>query len=213
MNYLYIPIGTNCHIAENLKTVNLRNQSLPFDWLLIESSKNFEYCNNLINTSFCNFTKDLIYNYRNKVISKHYPYSEFFHYDLINNITLDKESDKNKDLIDMMNRRAERFMKIISDNSKEIIFICGIMFNSFKIFDHTKVHKDMADFENNKNINVKTFKVLVYFINDDDYNLEIPNIYCDLHKFIFLKYIRNTKFSKNYGEPLDFLNLLKNINK
>ena len=52
---------------------------------------------------------------RNKVISKIYPYSEFFHYDLIKNTT-DKMEMKNENLVDMMNRRGERFMNIITDN-------------------------------------------------------------------------------------------------
>ena len=95
MNIIYIPIGTNCHPAMNLNLLKLRTMSLPFDWLLINPLNIFEYLNNLINTNFSNFTKDLIYNNRNKVISKNYPYSEFFHYDLIKNTT-DKTKNENE---------------------------------------------------------------------------------------------------------------------
>ena len=32
--YMYISLGPTCHPAGNLKSLNLRNQAFPFDWLL-----------------------------------------------------------------------------------------------------------------------------------------------------------------------------------
>jgi len=209
MKYMYIPIGINCHPAMNLNMLKLRTMSLPFDWLLINSLNIFEYINNLINTDFINFTKDLVYNHRNKVISKHYPYSEFFHHDLIKNKT-DKpdKNDRNDNLVDTMNRRAKRFMNLITDEKIDILFLNTIMYNNFQILDHDKLYNDMYQFENNKNIKCK-FKILVYLMNDNtDFELNIPPKYNNLNNFIFRKYIRNTSISKHYGKPEDFNKLL-----
>jgi len=210
--YMYIPIGTNCHTAMNLDNLKLRTTSLPFDWLLINPLNIFEYLNNLINTNFSNFTKDLIYNNRNKVISKNYPYSEFFHHDLIKNTT-DKIEIKNENLVDMMNRRGERFMKIITDNKMDIIFLNTMMYDTFNNLDHDKVYNDIYQFENNEYIKCN-FRVIIYLMNDDnDFNLYIPSKYYNLKKVIFTKYIRDTSISKNYGNIEDFNKLLQICSK
>lgn len=54
---MFISLGPNCHPSGNLRKLNLRKQSLPFDWLLCNNKfRLFEYVNNLINTNFSNFT-------------------------------------------------------------------------------------------------------------------------------------------------------------
>lgn len=209
---MYIPIGTNCHSAMNLNLLKLRTISLPFDWLLVNPLNSFEYLNNLINTNFSNFTKNLIYNNRNKVISENYPYSEFFHYDLIKNST-DKKENENENLIDMMNRRGERFMNIITDDKLNIIFLNNIIYDTFIDLDHDKFYNDIYLFENNKYIKCD-FKVIIYLMNDDiDFNLDIPTKYYNLKKIIFTKYIKDTSISKNYGNIEDFNKLLQTFSK
>ena len=49
---MFISLGPNCHAAGNLTRLKLRNQSLPFDWLLCNELRVFEYINDLINTNF-----------------------------------------------------------------------------------------------------------------------------------------------------------------
>ena len=84
---MYIPIGYNCLVAGNLEILNIRNKSFPFDWILINGEYLFSYLNDLINSKFIKFTKNLKYNHRNIVISENYPNCQFLHHDLINNIT------------------------------------------------------------------------------------------------------------------------------
>jgi hypothetical protein len=48
---IFISLGPTCHPAGNLGKLHLRNQSLPFDWLLISELKGFEYANSLIDTN------------------------------------------------------------------------------------------------------------------------------------------------------------------
>ena len=81
---MYIPIGKNCLVAGQLDILKLREVALPFDWLLIKDQYIFIYLNDLINTKFENFTKNLLYNDRNVVISEKYPFCEFLHQDLNN---------------------------------------------------------------------------------------------------------------------------------
>jgi hypothetical protein len=211
MKYTYIPIGVNCHPAMNLNMLNLRKMSLPFDWLLINSLNIFEYINDLIRTDFINFTKKLEYNHRNKVISQYYPYTEFFHHDLIKN-TSDKpemnNSNINNNLIDTMNRRGKRFMDIITDEKLDVIFLNTMMYDVFKNLDHDKLYNDMYQFENNCKIKCK-FTILVYMMNDNnDFEMNIPPKYNYLKHFIFKKYVRNTKVSKYYGKLSDFRKIL-----
>lgn len=51
-----------------------------------------------------------------------YDYVEFYHYDLIKNETIGRPQDNDKNLVEMMNRRAKRFMDIIDNKSNEVIF-------------------------------------------------------------------------------------------
>jgi hypothetical protein len=208
---MFISIGPNCHPAGNLQALGFRNISLPFDWLLIEENSVFYYVNDCINTNFENFTKELIYNHRNKVVSKYYDFVEFFHYDLIKNVVFNRPLDEGKQLLETMNRRAIRFMNIITKKDNEVIFLCMLhhtnVINNGNL-NNIKLYKDMVAFDNNNNIKC-SYKIVVYLYNDnDDYELILPKEFLNLTHFIFLKYIRNQTISKVYGDSEDFKTLL-----
>lgn len=212
---MFISLGPNCHPAGNLNYLNLRKQSLPFDWLLCSDVRIFEYINDLINTFFSNFTTNLIYNHRKKVISKNYDYVEFFHHDLLKNVsdrTEDKVEENKEPLIEVMNKRAKRFMDIISNETNEVVFLCMLhhtkLIKDKKINDR-KLYEDMINFDTNLNIKCN-FKVLVYLYNDnEDYNLILPDEFDNLNNFIFDKYIRNQTVNRIYGDVKDFKQLLE----
>lgn len=204
---MFISIGPNCHPAGNLRFLKLRNISLPFDWLSIEKARVFEYINDLIGTNFLNFTHDLSYNVRGKVVSKHYDYVEFFHYDLIANEHINRVEDEGKNLIEMMNRRGQRFMEIISDKNSDVNFVCMLHYTI--INGNNNLYNDMKKFDDNVNIKCK-YKILVYLYNDnDDFELIIPNELLLLKHFIFDKYIKDQKVSSIYGNKKDFEKMLK----
>lgn len=211
---MFIPLGHNCHPTGNLIKLNLRKQSFPFDWLLCDGERRFEYINNLINTNFSNFTANLVYNERGKVISKHYEYVEFYHHDLIKNVSDIRDNgifEKSETLIQAMHRRGKRFMDIISNESNEIVFLY-ILHHTKLIKDgsinNNKLYQDMVHFDTNLNIKCR-FKVLVYLYNDnEDYDLIIPHELYNLKHFIFDKYIRNKNICKIYGDYKDFVQLL-----
>ncbi len=131
---MFISLGPLCQPALKLRKLGLKPISLPFDWMFIDGTRLFEYINDLINTNFQNFTNDLTYDWRDKVISKHYNYAEFFHYDLIKNTIFNRPEDNNKNLVEMMNRRGQRFMDIICNENNEVIFVC--------VFPYVRVIKD-----------------------------------------------------------------------
>ena len=171
--YIYISIGPHCHPAGNLKKLNLRKESLPFDWLLCKQLRGFEYVNDLINENFSNFTTNLIYNNEGIVISKNYDYVKFFHHDLLKNKSncADDIDQNDKILIEVMNKRGKRFMNIISNKENKVIFIYMLK-HSYLIKDglinNNKLFQDMINFDNNSNIKCN-FKVLVYLANYSNY--------------------------------------------
>jgi len=93
-----------------------------------------------------------------------------------------------------MNKRGQRFMDIISNESNEVVFLC-MLHHTNLIKDgilNYNLYQDMINFDTNLNIKCN-FKVLVYLYSEDkDYNLIIPNKLYDLKNFIFDKYIINT---------------------
>ena len=187
---MLIPIGHSCHAAGNLNKLGLRKESFPFDWLLIPGPKVFEYINDLINTRFQNFTKDLTYNHRQKVVSLHYDYVEFFHHDLIKNKTLNRPEDNEKDLVELMNNRGKRFINIIENKENEVVFLCMLKYKHIFIKgeNNNTLYEDMLKFDNNTNINCH-YKVLLYFFNDEDYEMKLPPEFENLKHFIFEIYM------------------------
>lgn len=79
------------------------------------------YCTYCIKTDFKNFTSQLKYNYRKKVISKYTPFSEFFHHDLI----------QNNELCIKFKKRSKLFMDIINNKEKYIKFIYYYPYNLY----------------------------------------------------------------------------------
>uniref|UniRef100_A0A6C0LH98 Uncharacterized protein n=1 Tax=viral metagenome TaxID=1070528 RepID=A0A6C0LH98_9ZZZZ len=212
---MFISLGPYCHPSGNLKKLNLRKQSLPFDWLMCNGNRGFEYVNNLINTNFSNFTTNLIYNHRGKVISKDYDYVQFFHHDLLKNVNDnmgDKVEETEETLIEVMNKRGKRFMDIISNENNEVVFLYALHHTQLikdGLINNQKLYQDMIKFDTNLNIKCN-FKVLVYlFNNNEDYNLTLPDEVENLNNFIFDKYIRNQNVSRVYGDVKDFKQLLE----
>lgn len=124
----YISLGPDCHIAGALNFMNLRLQALPFDFLLSPSNKGLEYVCSLIENNFSDFLNKLEYNNQNKVLSKNYPDTLFYHHDLIKNKQKLVKSLKidhinmNEPLITKFRRRGDRFMNIISNENKCMFF-------------------------------------------------------------------------------------------
>jgi hypothetical protein len=130
-NTTYVSLGPDCTIAGLLNDLNLRKQSLPFDFLLTHPLLGIKYVTDLINNDFSDYLNDLKCNNQNKVYSANYPNSLFYHHDLINNkqnlVKSLKIDHLNMDepLIDKFKRRGNRFINIINDKDNiNLFFYC-----------------------------------------------------------------------------------------
>ncbi|MBK7240512.1 MAG: hypothetical protein IPI00_10090 [Flavobacteriales bacterium] len=109
-----IPLGCDCHPAYALQKLNIRNKSLPFDWLNTDSIRGLEFVSENLKNDFIDFLSDLYINSRGHIVSEKYPYAEFMHEK--NLIVL--KSDKDKFL-----RRIDRLKSLLNN---EIYFIYNV---------------------------------------------------------------------------------------
>ena len=201
MDTIFIPLGRNCLIAGNLKLLNLRNLSLPFDWNLQKPAhKGLSCVNKLITNNFNGFTDNLTYhNFNNKPCSENYPNMIFVHHDLI----------KNSELINTFTERSKRFMKIIHSN-KMCVFCYNISFSVYNNINSMKTFfYDITQFFNIMRGKCK-FKLIIIVDNDIEFDLEIYNFikFEKLNNLYFKKFIININVHKTYGDHLEFKKIL-----
>lgn len=105
-----------------------RKEAFPFDFLLTDTEKGLEYVSLLIKNNFIDFLDELEYNKNFKVISKKYPYTQFFHHDLLKNKQTLVKSLKldhvnlEEPLINKFKRRSLKFMNIINSVDETCLF-------------------------------------------------------------------------------------------
>lgn len=97
-NKIYIPIGIDCTIAEEIKKKNKRTNAYPFDWVVT-----YNGVTDIIKNKFINYLPD------NNTIQNYKSHTLFLH----NNFPADNEK---------MNRRINRFMDLLNNKTDEIIF-------------------------------------------------------------------------------------------
>lgn len=103
-----LPIGCDCHPAYMISKLELRNESLPFDWLDTKPSLALHYAFINIKDNFSDFLIDLKKNEKGKVFAEKYPEALFYHFDdLIENVQL-----QNK-----IRQRIARFLELRSSKS------------------------------------------------------------------------------------------------
>ena len=103
-----LPIGCDCHPAYMISKLELRNESLPLDWLDTKPSLALYYAFINIKDNFSDFLIDLKKNEDGKVFANKYPEALFYHFDdLIENVQL-----QNK-----IRQRIARFLELRSSKS------------------------------------------------------------------------------------------------
>ena len=148
--YNFLTIGYDCSPAAALKGLNLRNEALPFDWV-VSNISSLEKC---FQDNFIKYHTNLKFNYnKTRLIDEYgfefphdYPLQNIDNIDDINNINnINNISDdkigegiigeeKNKIIVsdwkkyhniakEKYNRRIKRFLNIVNDN-KPIIILC-----------------------------------------------------------------------------------------
>lgn len=153
--YNYITIGYDCSTAATLKNLSLREQSLPFDWV-VSDMNNVIKC---ISEEFINFHRNLILNTtKTRVIDYYgfeyphdYPNSDIFEIENIGNGTFNEKtindnwSEFIEINIDKYNRRIKRFLDILKSETDLIVLYRGpiinvINFNNFIRYKFNKVN-------------------------------------------------------------------------
>lgn len=121
---MIISIGADCGMADFCKKYNLRNMSLPFDW--VGSCQGVSKC---IDEDFTDFIPEL-----GNTINK---YEIHFHHNFIDRDKYDE--DKARFL-----RRIERFQNILQTSKDEIIF-CRKGHGTHNHHDHTGKYSDLKN--------------------------------------------------------------------
>ena len=107
---LFVPIGIDCGVAENLKKHNLRSFSLPFDWIV-----SYNGITDIIKNDFTKFFPDL----SNSIIIDDIPnvFNDNYGIKFIH----DKFPDEN--VYNKYIRRINRFKDILNNTNDLIVFI------------------------------------------------------------------------------------------
>ena len=149
-----MPIGCDCHPAYMLNKMELRKESLPFDWLDTKPSGALLYAFENIRDSFSSFIKDLKVNEQQKVFASTYPDALFYHFDdLIINKSLQKK----------IQQRCQNFLKIY--NNKACYFIHNT--TSLNFDNPEKVTSFVFSVQQFKTILKPTDELLVYLRYDE----------------------------------------------
>ena len=217
MKTYYISIGPHCHPCGNLRSLKLRSSALPFDWLRTNSERGLEYVADLIETKFDNFTDDLVYNNKNVVVSKNYPYAEFFHHDLIKSSSnaLDQKAEKGADLIETFHRRADRFMELINNKADMCYLLYCLSYSSYKKPNKLTQFIPTIDKFLKAMQNKGPYKLVIYItVDDPNFNLVLDERltkYKNHPNVVITTCYRNIHAHKIYGDKKDFQMMLDKI--
>lgn len=103
-----LPIGCDCHPAYMLSKLELRKESLPFDWLDTKSHLALNFAFETIQSEFHFFLSDLDKNEQGKVFSQKHPEALFYHFD---------DLIENKDFQKKIKERNQRFLKLYKNKA------------------------------------------------------------------------------------------------
>lgn len=202
-NQIIIPLGCDCHPAYMLRSLHLRNYSLPFDWLNIHPVKTFEYITENINDGFENFLKNPKINERGYFISEHYPYSEFMHEKDLNN----------HETINKFKRRIDRFLNLVKN--QQVHFIHNFPVYSLQNENEISHYINSIKLFQSKVSPNSTIHIYLRFDeNLSENKLLSDKLYNDLQGLNIntTKYVRGLKDNGLWGVKSYYDNLLSDLN-
>lgn len=132
-----IPIGKDCHAAHSLDILNIRNQSLPYDWIRLKSILGLQIVSENIKEDFKYFLYNLKKNDKGNTFAEKYPDAEFTH----SKAVLD-----NPKLRETYEKRCKRLLDIIK--SKSVAYLYVLELGDFKdISDVNFFHETVLKFK------------------------------------------------------------------
>ena len=206
----FISLGSSCSIAENLKVLGLREESLPFDWIKVNNFKNinimitssfnklwdfnnFELIKSSSKFFYLNGNSEKVYICMD--IFRNNDYNAVFYHDFPS-----KGNDYlvNENFVEKYKRKVSRFFNLI-ENNKQIIFIR-------EQINPKQINSDelLLFYQIIKKINpMLEFKLVI--IQNNFLKKDITKLinFCDSQKWIDL-YVENSKIEK--WERFDIIN-------
>jgi hypothetical protein len=116
-----MPIGCDCFPAYMLSKLELRKESLPFDWLDTKSHLALNFAAETIQSNFDFFLINLAKNDDEKVFSQKHPEALFYHFDdLIENFDLQKKiKERSNNFLEIYQKQPCYFVHVITSLSLE----------------------------------------------------------------------------------------------
>ena len=116
-----MPIGCDCFPAYMLSKLELRKESLPFDWLDTKSHLALNFAAETIQSNFDFFLDNLDKNNEGKVYSRKHPEALFYHFDdLIENVDFQlKLKERSNSFIETYKNKPCYFVHVITSLSIE----------------------------------------------------------------------------------------------
>jgi hypothetical protein len=169
---MYISLGCNCAPALALHMLNIKNETLPFDWIP-NTLKIVKMC---LYKEFENFNKleeiSILPNFNDELFKFQICYAPTFpktHINYYNNWYVHDTHLSKEDLVNQINRRVDRLLNLIKSD-KELVFIYAnehaIYINEYYL-RQSEYYKDLIDIENilKNKYNKHNFKIIAFFIN------------------------------------------------
>lgn len=184
-----LPIGCDCHPAYMISKLELREESLPFDWLDTKPLMALNYAFQNINDGFTYFLKNLKKSETGKVFAEKYPEALFYHFD---------DLIENKKFQNKIEQRVGRFLKLY--NTKPCYFLHTLTSNCIDTEENIEIIKQSIN--NFKSLLKNNDELIIYLRFDEsfDENKEMAKL---LQEFIgcfaqvrLVKYIR---FKDEFG--------------
>lgn len=198
-----IPIGCDCHPAYTLHELNIRKNSLPFDWLNTNPIKGLKFVSDNLENNFIDFLEKLFKNSKGHIVSEKYPYAEFMHEKKL----IECKSERDKYI-----RRINRFQKLIN---KEVYFLYNVTSNSLESEKHVKeFYNSVLDFSSQ----IKKNQLLCIYIRynenlkeNDSYCLMLMELLMDIKNVKIVNYIREKDKEGIWGNKKYYPALYKSL--
>lgn len=199
-----LPIGCDCHPAYMVSKLELRQESLPFDWLDTKPLLALNYAYQNINNRFTYFLKDLKKSEIGKVFADKYPEALFYHFDdLI-------ENDKLQNKIKI---RVDRFLKFYQTD--ECYFLHTLTSNSIETFDNVEyVKQSIINF---KSLLKNNDELIIYLRFDESFeehkeNAQLLQDFADsLSQVRLIKYLRFKDKFGIWGDESQYKKLMNEL--
>ena len=194
-----IPLGSDCHPAYTLQKLNLRESSLPFDWLNTESIRGLLFVRQNVEDKFEHFMTNMKANEFGHLVSEKYPYSEFIH---------EKNIDRNAGDRDRFKRRITRFLRFLEEDVSFLYNVTGASFTTDKVVDF--FYGSVVDF---LHVMKKNDKLHIYIRynedcteNESQCNRLIEKI-GNLDQVVIARYLRSLSQYGTWGNESKYLAL------